>query len=161
MNRTIISIDPGSSGGIAVTNNFDGSYAMKMPDTEGDIVNELKMVRVRHSAPASVQHEFVACVEEVNGFIGKAQPGSAMFKFGRNFGFILGCLQTLGYRIELVRPQKWQKALGLGTSKGMNKTEWKNKLKQRAQQLYPGIKVTLQTADALLLLEYAKGQHHD
>lgn len=153
MNEKTITIDPGASGGIAIHSTF-GTHCLAMPETEGDLVNELRYAISDCDCARAV-------VEEVNGFIGKAQPGSAMFKFGRNFGFILGCLQTLGYRIELVRPQKWQKALGLGTSTGMTKTEWKNKLKQRAQQLYPGIKVTLQTADALLLLEYAKGQHHD
>jgi hypothetical protein len=45
--------------------------------------------------------------------------------------------------------------LGLGVSDG-NKTIWKNKLKTRAQQLYPGIKVTLANADALLILRYAE-----
>jgi NAD(P)-dependent dehydrogenase (short-subunit alcohol dehydrogenase family) len=35
----------------------------------------------------------------------------------------------------------------------LTKTAWKNKLKARAQQLYPHLKVTLGTADALLLPE--------
>jgi hypothetical protein len=53
----------------------------------------------------------------------------------------------------LVRPQKWQGYLSLGKSEG-DKTKWKNKLKQRAQSLFPSLDVTLATADALLLLEY-------
>lgn len=36
------------------------------------------------------------------------------------------------------------------------KTAWKNKLKAEAQRLFPSIKVTLKTADALLIYEYAK-----
>ncbi|HEV7926093.1 MAG TPA: hypothetical protein VGR14_12095, partial [Verrucomicrobiae bacterium] len=101
--------------------------------------------------------EVIAIVEEVGGYIGKAQPGSTAFKFGRNFGFILGVLQTLGIRVELVRPQKWQKALSLGSATGCaSKTEWKNKLKASAQRLYPHLKPTLATADALLILDYAR-----
>ena len=79
-----------------------------------------------------------------------------MFNFGRNFGFLLGVAMTLGYRIIMVRPQAWQKGLGLGNSKGMSKTEWKNKLKAEAQRRFPKLSVTLSTSDALLILEYGR-----
>jgi len=125
---------------------------MGMPETEGDI---LGVIRDTYREDATVDR--VAYVEEVGGFIGRPQPGSAMFKFGRNFGFILGVLQCSGFRIELVRPQKWQKHFGLGGKKDSSTTEWKNKLKSKAQQLFPSIKVTLKTSDALLILAY--GQH--
>ena len=102
-----------------------------------------------------VPGETVAFLEEVAGFVGKQQPGSAMFKFGRSFGFIIGVLEALGVRIELVRPQKWQKPLSLGTaSTCASRSEWKNKLKACAQRLHPSLKPTLATADALLILEY-------
>jgi len=122
-----------------------------------------------------------AIVEEVSGYAGVAQPGSAMFTFGRQFGFSMGVLQTLGCRIELVKPQVWQKALGLGITgrqkapRGANpqtkraisvanqrlKREWKRKLQQKAQQLFPNANATLATCDALLLLEFAKTISHE
>jgi len=146
---TTIAIDPGAAGGIAVQRDHQPVSATAMPDTEGDIVHFLRAI-------AGQADEVVAIVEEVGGYIGKAQPGSSAFKFGRNFGFILGVLQTLGVRVELVRPQKWQKALSLGSASGCaSKTEWKNKLKAVAQRLYPHLKPTLATADALLILDYA------
>lgn len=57
-----------------------------------------------------------------------------------------------------ITPQSWQKALQLGTrAKDMSKTEWKNKLKAKAQQLFPYIKkITLAISDALLICEYAR-----
>jgi hypothetical protein len=120
-----------------------------MPDTEGDVVELLRELRA-----SGIE---VAVIEEVGGFAGKNQPGSAMFKFGRGFGFLLGCCMTFGFRVELVRPQKWQAIFSLGTARQCaSKTEWKNKLKARAQQLFPNCSVTLKTADALLLLEYAR-----
>lgn len=151
--KTIITIDPGAKGGIAVYNPDAAGkiFCDPMPQTEGDVVDFLAGIKAGGG-------ECIAYMELVSGYAGKGHPGSAMFTFGRGFGFILGCLQALGYRVELVTPQKWQKALGIGTRSGLTKGAWKNKLKQRAQQLYPGIKVTLQTADALLLLEYAKAQ---
>lgn len=147
--KTLIVIDPGASGGIAYRRDGQPTDAVRMPPTEGDLVNLLREIT---PDPANT----VAFVEEVGGYIGKAQPASSAFKFGRNFGFLLGVLQTLGIRVELVRPQKWQKALGVGhASSCTSKTEWKNKLKAQAQRLYPQIKPTLATSDALLILEYA------
>jgi hypothetical protein len=37
----------------------------------------------------------------------------------------------------------------------MKPHEWKRKLKEEAQRLFPNMDVTLKTADALLILEYA------
>jgi crossover junction endodeoxyribonuclease RuvC len=146
---TIISIDPGLSGGLAYQRDGQPAQAVSMPPTEGDV---LELLKEWAADPAST----VAVIEEVSGFAGVGQPGSGMFKFGRGFGFLLGVLQTIGVRVELVRPQKWQKALSLGTASGCaSKVAWKNKLKAAAQRLYPALKVTLATADALLILEYA------
>ena len=39
---------------------------------------------------------------------------------------------------------------------GETPTQWKNKLKAEAQRLFPDIRVTLKTADALLILEATK-----
>jgi hypothetical protein len=121
-----------------------------MPTTEGDLVHLLRGI-------VGDADQVVAVVEEVGGYIGKAQPASRAFKFGRNFGFLLGVLQTLGVRIELVRPQKWQKTLSLGSASACaSNTEWKNRLKSCAQRLYPNLKPRLATADALLILDYAR-----
>jgi hypothetical protein len=126
---TILAIDPGFSGGLAYRRDGQPVEAIPMPATEGDLVAFL-------SGLVGDPGATVAFVEEVGGYIGKAQPGSNAFKFGRNFGFLLGVMQTLGVRIELVRPQRWQKGLGLGTASACeSKTIWKNKLKAHAQRL--------------------------
>lgn len=144
----MIAIDPGASGGIACVTINGLVEAEKMPETEGDVLNKLKNLKTYHDT---------IIIEQVGGYVGGAgSPGSAMFNFGRGFGFLLGVAMTLGYRILMVRPQAWQKALGLGNSKGMTKTEWKNKLKAEAQRRFPKLSVTLSTADALLILEYGR-----
>lgn len=149
--KRILAIDPGASGGIAWVMADDNLTAAPMPKTEGDAVDLLNA--------AIAQGCNVAYVEEVGGYCGAAMPGSAMFNFGRNFGFILGVLAARGIRVELVKPQKWQKHFGLGTVKESGgKTPWKNKLKQKAQQLFPHLDITLKTADALLILEYGGKQ---
>ena len=49
------------------------------------------------------------------------------------------------------------KCFQIGKSSG-SKTEWKNKLKAKAQQLFPvwSKRITLATADALLIAEYGR-----
>jgi hypothetical protein len=137
----ILAIDPGKHGGLAIGNPGQTPKLIPMPETPHDIVEAFESHR-----PTKL------ILEEVGGYVGgMGQPGSAMFTFGRNFGVLLGIAAALKVPTVLVRPQKWQKVLGLGTSNGMSKTEWKNKLKAKAQQLYPTTKITLDTSDACLI----------
>jgi len=150
--RAIMAIDPGASGGIAIS-RFGKVECYALPETQGDLLALLRSFK----AAADVEgHELICVLEEVSGFAGKAQPGSAMFRFGEYFGFAKGAVQALGIRLVLVRPQVWQKGFGLGTASACrSKTEWKNKLKAEAQRRFPQLSVTLKTADALLILEHA------
>jgi hypothetical protein len=144
--KRILAIDPGGSGGIAWQEE-SGVTSVKMPETEGDILSFFRGFKI---------NSYTVFMEEVGGYVGKAQPGSAMFKFGRHTGFVIGVVMALGFRLEMVRPQKWQKNLGLGTSKDCaSKADWKRKLKAEAQRKFPGVAVTLYNADALLILDYA------
>jgi hypothetical protein len=149
----IVAIDPGAKGGIAVYDPDMGGAQVTVwpiPETTGQILDLL-----RKFAPGPG----IAVLEEVSGFIGKRQPGSAMFKFGKGYGFLLGVLMALNYRVEQVRPQKWQKELGIGTASACaTQAIWKRKLLQRAQERYPGVPVTLRTADALLILDWYLNQ---
>lgn len=145
----ILAIDPGASGGLAWTDS-NGTQCLAMPPTSGDIIDLLRSIK------ASGVTE--AYLEKVGGYVGgKGAPGSAMFNFGHGVGVIEGALMTLGYRVIEVTPQKWQKHFSLGTSKQAGgKTAWKNKLKAEAQRRFPDQTVTLKTADALLILDWAK-----
>ena len=147
----ILAIDPGASGGLAWIDVAGKPNCIPMPSTFGDVVHWLKSLC--HCGVT------VAFVEDVGGFCGVGQPGSAMFKFGKGCGVIEGALMALGFRVQLVKPQKWQKHLGLGTTKSAGgKAEWKRKLKAEAQRRFPSCDVTLKTADALLILDYAMQQ---
>jgi len=146
-----IAIDPGASGGIAWRDNDGIVFTAPMPDTPGGVLSTLRNILANTPAPATV------ALEKVGGYTGgTGQPGSAMFKFGQGYGFLQGVLMALNARIELVTPQAWQRALGLGTrDKTQSKADWKRKLRSEAERLFPGANVTLKTADALLILEYA------
>ena len=150
MRDIIIAIDPGANGGIAFS-PYDGETRVyKMPDTETDIVDLLNDLIEPYREDGFT---ITVYIEKVGGFTGQGQPGSRMFTFGRGVGVLIGALIAYRCKIIEVPPTKWQKPYG--TSKGMTKTQWKNKLKDHAQKLYPQLKVTLSTADALLILNYA------
>lgn len=154
----ILAIDPGASGGFAaysMVNPHDlleRFSSIAMPKTGREIVSALTPglgFVPETDAP-------VAYLEDLVKYTGRNMPSSSMATYAGNWGFLKGALIALNYRIVIVPPKTWQKALGLGTAKGMSKTEWKTKLKNRAEQLFPGVKVTLATADALLILEAAR-----
>jgi hypothetical protein len=145
---TIIAIDPGKSGGIAI-HYEDETRAPKMPDTLKAIA---ELVNFTPDLPT------VAYVEHVPVFVPCARPKN-MFRLGENFGAIQGVLAATSIRTILVRPAKWQAFYALGKrSQCSSDSEWKNKLKVEAQRRFPKLNVTLATADALLLLDYAMRQ---
>lgn len=143
----LVAIDPGASGGIAyLDRNVD---AVPMPDTEEETCALLRWYS---------ENNYKVYMEKVGGFIpdanGDGQPGSRMFVFGEGYGFIRGVLCACGNPPVLVVPQRWQR----GFPKFKKKTDRKNAFKAHAQKLNPHLKVTLATADALCLLDYARAQ---
>lgn len=146
----IAAIDPGKTGGIAWRNNQGLVTALPFTSTmsDDDIV-ELITVMVN----ADIYY-----VEQVGGYIGKPQPGSRMFNFGKNYGILLGALSATNKLYITVRPQTWMKSLGLVNKEKLPSQKWKNVLKDYAKKLYPKARVTLSTSDALLILNYACDQ---
>lgn len=161
-----LGIDPGASGGLAYLNG-EVLMADKMPATDKDIWDYFVSVSWCLGRPAGQQpRRVVAVIEEVSGYVGEDQPGSRAFKFGASYGKLLMALAASGVPYEVVRPAKWQKALSVPPrKKGGNgaaeesKTAFKNRLKAKAQALYPETKVTLAVADAILIAYYCKLWH--
>ncbi len=111
--------------------------------------------------------EVFAVIEKVGGYIGASHArGSAMFNFGA--GALEAFLIAASIPYELVTPATWIRPLGLPlrrraargklvTSDGKvpeTDHQWKSRLRTKAQQLHPTVKVTLAVADALLLATY-------
>lgn len=166
MARTIIGIDPGMSGGIAVLRAIEvpdgamhqGIYAMKMPVTDQDLLDSIG--NEAHPPTVPIHNDAIAFVEKVNA--GPKMGSSAAFKFGQNVAAIRMACLALNLRLEYVTPQKWQREFGLivkGRGLGQGDTEKKNRNKARAQELFPGIKITHAIADALLIAEYGRRQN--
>ena len=151
----ILGIDPGASGGFAWVHDKKVG-TIKMPQSDSEIIEELNRLSKLNLPDAPI-----CFLEKVSGFIGKPQPGSRMFKFGKGYGFLLGAMMSMKYQIHLVTPQKWQKNLGLGTRGERTPSEWKRFLKDEAQRLYPRQRVTLAVADSLLILQFAIQNHFE
>lgn len=135
----IIGIDPGISGGIAVLTDKGSTIAVtKMPVTEADIARFLRPYR----------KTYIAYIERVHSM--PKQGVSSTFKFGCNYGILLGTLAALKIKRVHIQPAKWQGELGC-RSKGD-----KNVTKRKAQELFPREKVTHAIADALLIAEYGR-----
>ena len=143
--KRILAIDPGASGGIAHFAN--GRVIVEpMPGTYGDI----RDVMINWLSQSDVVY-----LEKVGGYVGgKGAPGSAMFNFGYNVGYLHGLIASMNLRMIEVTPQRWQKTISAG-NKATHGTRWKSHLKQLAQQRQPSLHITLKTADAVLLLEHA------
>lgn len=160
-----VGIDPGASGGIAWVEGSAVTFR-SMPKTYREILHVYQ----------TLDTDWVrVAMELVSGYIGVGQPGSSMFNFGANFGALemglvsLGVVDATDYHEKVsrgnhpptfykkVRPQAWQKALGIPSRKKTEtKTAWKNRLKAEAEHIFPSLKPTLATADALLLAHYAR-----
>jgi hypothetical protein len=144
-----LGIDPGASGGLAASNG--GLWSITpMPATERDIWNWIVDC-----------HALRAVIEKVGGYIaGNPSPGSAMFKFGLSYGGLRMALIAASIPFDEVTPQRWQKTLGISPrGKTESKSQFKNRLKGKAQQLFPQVNVTLATADAVLLAEYCRREY--
>ncbi len=93
-------------------------------------------------------------IENVGQWVGPNVARNSMFTFGWAAGGPHWVLRTLGKTIRYTPPQVWQRALKLDAKSAHGKG-WKNYLKEEAQKLYPDLKVTLYTSDALLILTAA------
>jgi len=143
---TIIGIDPGKSGGIAIIEPNGFVHAINMPVTAADLFDTLNGWPHAH-----------AFVEKVNA--GPKMGSSAAFKFGHGCGMLQMACVAAHVRLEYVTPQKWQRHHGLivsGRGLGQGDTEKKNRNKARAQELFPALRITHAVADALLIAEYGR-----
>lgn len=157
--RVFLGIDPGASGGLAAVDNLGlmACPAMSMPSTEADIWSWFNGFQMNIQEGLRSH----AVIELNTGYVGGAgNPGSSMFKFGRGTGVLIGCLVAAAVPYEEVTPGTWQRALGIpGRKRTEAKGRFKNRLKAKAQQLFPSVKVTLATADALLIAEFCRRKH--
>ncbi len=164
----IIAVDPGINGAVVWTDTDNPGRAIWFRMTSIS-----KYHRIIRSLKTD---DCVGVIECQTGCAGIRVSAPAMFKFGTTYGAWLATFHAMGIKLHEVPPQKWMKALDLGTrgtrkaAKGASpqersdiirfnakaKTLWKQKLASEARRLYPRVNVILANADALLIAEYAR-----
>lgn len=164
-----IGIDPGVHGGICILSPDRRIVELTpMPESELGIwmwlnpfVTRLKL----HSEGRDTK--FKAMIEKVGGYIPRNRSGkdnkdsgdrgSHMFVFGRNYGACVMALMALDVPCLTIPPRVWQKYYNISPRNregGETDSQFKNRLKDKAKELYLEEKITLQTCDAILLSHY-------
>jgi hypothetical protein len=154
--QVFIGIDPGGQGGIAIL--WNGLITYPMPDTEKDIWEAIDNINLlRHANIIELGISTTHCmIEAVHSMPGNA--AQSMFKFGMNYGALRLALIAAGIPFESVRPEVWQKGMGIPSKRttSSTKSEHKTYLYARAQELFPREKFRRDVADAVLLAEYCR-----
>lgn len=156
--NTIIAIDPGAGGGIAVFANGGLKCAVSMPSS----IDDMKVFFDHYN---ETYENVIIYIEKVSAWSkGDDAPGK---KFGinkmlKNYTELLTVIKMTGIRFVEVPPITWQTTLKL-KYKNIDKVPFnkfktfrKRKYKEFAQNKFPGIKVTLKTSDALCLVQFAR-----
>lgn len=125
--KRYIGCDPGSSGALAMICE-DGTIEI-VPFDEEQYRNKLE--------EWSKDSDVVCAVEKVAAYPG--QGVISVFKFGQNYGWILGMLYALRIPTNLVPPQTWKKAFGLTMSKAATKAEKKQKTIDTMKRMFPSV----------------------
>ena len=149
MNKHIISIDPGASGGLCVYSNNTVIEAMPCPDNANKMADLIQTVIHNLKTDGITKSNITAVIENVHAF--PTDGRSSAFKFGRNFGMWLGIFASNKLNVVQVNPYTWMKSFG---DMPKAKQERKKYLKELAKSLFPDARVTLKTADAILMAKY-------
>jgi len=162
MYKTIITIDPGTGGGISVYHNG-----------KAEVVNMPEGVKAINRCLKSLDERFdniILFIEKVQSFGAGDNDRGKSFAIGKmlkNYAELITIIQLIGFHYVEVPPITWQTTLKLKEKrpKEIEYSKWKT-MRKRAYKEYallhfPYIKVTLKTSDALCLIKFAieKMQH--
>jgi len=155
MRQMILGIDPGVSGAVAFSlstvegvHTLAGIDAVKMPDSPEGIFDLLKRLM-----GGLDDTEFI-CFCEKTGTYRPGNSAPSAVKFARHCGHIDMALIAVDIKTHFITPYGWMKKVVPDCPKNKSKTDRKRHIKERMQVLYPDLKVTLATADALGILTY-------
>lgn len=140
MATTIIGIDPGAKGAIAMVCPMVETW--DLPRSGRDFADLMRAILGDVSASR-------VYIEKAQSFPGMGVAGA--FNYGRGYGEVLGVLASLGVPAIEVAPAKWKRALNL--------TRDKEECRVIARRLFPEANVSrMDKAEALLIAEFGRRQ---
>ena len=149
MKKAYLGIDPGVNGAIAVIWGDGIIDAYKCPKD----VNKMALLIKKVANHCIVEnYQLITGIERVWTLPRDGRKGA--FTFGMNYGMWLGILADNRINPILILPKEWQSMLKRFKIP-KDYLDKKRKLKQIAQK-YVEFKVTLATADAILIAKYLK-----
>jgi len=151
MNYISIGVDPGSSSG-AIAVIKDGN--LHIHRIKGKSEKEIERVFYDTLLDKGFQTQMFGMIEKVAAM--KGQGVSSTFKFGMNYGFLRGCLVANRIPFRDMIPRVWQKEFSMAKKKTESGPQWKGRLLNVAQNLYPQTWIPLYAGDAVLLAHIAR-----
>lgn len=149
MSNTIVAIDVGAGGGIALYK--DGTCeVIKMPRTVFEMWDYFSEVKQKYE-------NVTVFIEKVQAYVDEGAGGK---KFGinkmlENKTELLTIIKLMRFKYVEVHPLSWQSTLKLRWKDKPDKPERKRRYRDYAQNCFPDLKVTLATADAICLVQFA------
>jgi hypothetical protein len=149
--------DPGSNGGLAAISANRGR--VRTLSFSGTGVGEVEISEWFYQF--NISH-CIYLLEEVNPY---RQGRKSAFTFGRNYERIWAIPAAYDFPRDRVRPQVWQSGMGIPkrNKKKESETQFKERLRRKAQQLFPRLIIWQGTlglqrsvCDALLIAEYCR-----
>lgn len=157
-------VDPGINGGIAVISSTGRlAWAEPMPGTQADI---WLLVHHRLLGPEGIDLDVRACVECINpaAFGWDKSANSKLYGSYRELTMVLTACEI---PFETPQAKKWQAALSIiPRKKNEGDSKWKNRLRAKASQLFPGFgkgitkERALKVCDAILIAEFCRRLHN-
>jgi len=155
--RTCFGIDPGLTGAaVALDDRGNLLGYTRMPITRGGKREVRGPALIEFLSLFPNEETAQIAVEEVGAM--PKQGLASTFRFGREFGRILGIVDALGFRVIRPAPRAWQKVM----LAGLDRRDTKAAAVLAATRLWPELAEPLKVkaaqgiADAALLAEYGR-----
>ena len=148
----IIGIDSGANGGIAIM--CGGITPLAFAPKNAQEINDALQTAKAYADKKGLN--VVAFFESLTGYQkGRYIPSQRAFVMGKFYGMVIGSLVSLGIEFRSVTPQEWQ--ADHEDCKDKVYASHKRLLTRKAKALFPRMKITGKTADAILIANFGKG----
>lgn len=153
---TIIGIDPGAQGGIAVWQAGAKVKTMRMPRDISEL-REYMTYLVENFRPVVFLEKLSVRPDDVTVEGGSANLGKLyrIQKMIAQYEQLKATLDFCGVPFVQVHPMKWQNGLHLRI-KGEEKAARKRRFRDIAGEIYPEVDATLWNADAVLIMHFGR-----
>lgn len=154
----VIGIDPGANGGIAIFIPGMNVKVAKMPKDMADL-RDFFTYYMENYKPIIFLEKLSVRPDDIVADGSKANMGK-LYRIQRmmaNFEHLKALAEATGIPYVMVHPASWQTKLKLRI-RGVHeeKSVRKHRYQEYAASLYPGVKVTLWNADALLIMHFGR-----